>query len=246
MRYQVLQHVSFETCGILADFIRKGGHRLLTTALYDGQVLPALEDFDALIVMGGPMSIHDESEFPWLRAEKELIAAAIRQRKKVLGICLGAQLIAAACGAKVYPNPQKEIGYWPIRWVEKSGEAKGPDQPTAGTFRTPGETSPPTQTFFHWHGETFDLPEGAVLLASTDACTNQAFRLGNHVLGVQFHPEVTPEIIDGMIAHEGWELVDAPFVQTAGEILSRTAALAQPSRPDNPVNPAISFLTNWL
>src|SRR5579872_4106629 len=116
MRYHSLQHVSFETPGLLGDFIRARGDSLSATALYHGHALPVTDDFDVLIIMGGPMSIHDEEDYPWLRAEKELIAAAIREEKKVLGICLGAQLIAAVSGARVYRNPVKEIGFWPVRW----------------------------------------------------------------------------------------------------------------------------------
>jgi GMP synthase-like glutamine amidotransferase len=203
MRFRVLQHVSFETAGWLAERIGKKGHSLQVTALYAGEALPATAEFDVLMVMGGPMSIHDEAEYPWLIAEKRLIAAAIGEGKKVLGICLGAQLIAAVRGAKVYRNPVKEIGFWPVRW--------------AGDRIT---------TVFHWHGETFDLPEGATLLASTEGCVNQAFSLGDKVLAIQFHPEVTGGIIRAMIENEGWELDAAgkePYVQPAGQILARHA-----------------------
>jgi GMP synthase-like glutamine amidotransferase len=208
MRFHALQHVSFETPGLLAGEIRERGFALRTTALYDHEPLPSTAEFDVLIVMGGPMSIHEEAEYTWLRAEKELITAAIREGKKVLGICLGAQLIAAVCGARVYPNPQKEIGFWPVRWVD-------------GGFGPAGAV----ETVFHWHGETFDLPVGAVLLASTGACVNQAFSLGDRVLGVQFHPEVTEEIIRGMVGHEGWELVEGRYIQSAGEIMEGAAGL---------------------
>jgi GMP synthase-like glutamine amidotransferase len=218
MRFHSLQHVSFETAGLLADEIRERGYSLRTTALYDQEPLPLTGDFDVLIVMGGPMSVHDEAEYTWLRAEKELIAAAIREGKKVLGICLGAQLIAAVCGARVYPNPQKEIGFWPVRWV-------GGDLGPAGAVETGAGVLEKTETVFHWHGETFDLPAGAVLLASTEACVNQAFSLGDRVLGVQFHPEVTTEIIEGMVKHEGWELVEGRYIQSAGEIMKGAEGL---------------------
>jgi len=210
MRYHALQHVSFETPGLLAEEIKRRGHPLRTTALYDRELLPDLAEFDVLIVMGGPMSIHDEAEFAWLVAEKELIRAAITEGKKVLGICLGAQLIAAVCGAPVYQNPVKEIGFWPVRWTDP-------------TFVETSGGSGDEQVFFHWHGETFDLPDGATLLASTEACVNQAFSLGDRVLGIQFHPEVTGDIIRGMLKHEGWELAEAgsaPYVQSADKILS--------------------------
>lgn len=231
MRFHVLQHVSFETPGLLADEIRRRGHVLQTTALYNDGQLPFPVEFDVLIVMGGPMSIHDEAEYPWLVAEKELIGAAIREGKRVLGICLGAQLIAAVCGARVYRNPVKEIGFWPVRWVDGAEEI-----------------------VFHWHGETFDLPEGAELLASTEACVNQAFSLGDRVLGIQFHPEVTGDIIRGMVKHEGWELAeagaaaeagapaDAPFVQGAERILAGTREMEKAGEKDR----RIGWLFDWL
>jgi GMP synthase-like glutamine amidotransferase len=226
MRFHCLQHVSFETPGLLAAHIRERGHSLHTTALFLDEPLPSTAEFDALIIMGGPMSVHDEAVYPWLRKEKELIAAAIREKKRVLGICLGAQLIALVSGARVYPNPQKEIGFWPLRWTAAANTL---------VFQRPTDT-----LVFHWHGETFDLPAGAVLLASSEACVNQAFALGDHVLGMQFHPEVTPEIIRAMIDHEGEELVDAPYIQPAADMLAKAANL--PEAADS----AVSFLTYWL
>jgi GMP synthase-like glutamine amidotransferase len=212
MRFYCLQHIAFESPGLLLEEIRKRGHSLRTIALYNEEPLPATADFDGLIVMGGPMSIHDEAEFTWLRAEKELIGEAIREGKKVLGICLGAQLVAAVRGARVYPNPRKEIGFWPVRWVDPAFDGA-----------SPGEGC--EEVVFHWHGETFDLPVGAALLASTEACVNQAFSLGNNVLGIQFHPEVTAEIILEMVRHEGWELVEGPFIQSVEEILEGAARI---------------------
>lgn len=225
MRFHSFQHVSFETPGLLAEEIRKRGFTLQTTALYNDEPLPSMGDFDVLIVMGGPMSIHDEAEYPWLRPEKELIGAAIREGKKVLGICLGAQLIAAVCGARVYPNSQKEIGFWPVKWA---------DPAFAGSSAGEGCE----EMVFHWHGETFDLPAGAVLLASTEVCVNQAFSLGDRVLGVQFHPEVTAEIIWGMVEHEGWELVEGQYIQTAREIMAGVAKLEG--------GRAMEWLRGWL
>jgi GMP synthase-like glutamine amidotransferase len=203
-----------------------------TTALYKKEPLPSTADLDVLIVMGGPMSIHDEMEYPWLLPEKELIGAAIREGKKVLGICLGAQLIAAVCGARVYPNSQKEIGFWPVRWVN-------PAFTVTGRKRSSTVSEGFEEMVFHWHGETFDLPVGAVLLASTEVCVNQAFSLGDRVLGIQFHPEVTAEIIRGMVAQEGWELVEGQHIQSAREILEGAEAAVGGGR-------AMEWLREWL
>ncbi|HEY4060309.1 MAG TPA: type 1 glutamine amidotransferase [Puia sp.] len=209
MRFHCLQHVPFETAGILGDRILEKGHSLTYTPFYRGNVLPPATAFDGLVIMGGTMSVHDEAEFPWLRAEKELIATAIRQKKKVLGICMGAQLIAEVSGGRVYSSPHKEIGFAPVRWTAAAGQ------------RFPGLKAADARPVFHWHGETFDLPPGAVLLASTPACKNQAFLLGDHVLAVQFHPEVTAGIVRDMVFHEGHELITAPYIQSAGEMFSQ-------------------------
>jgi GMP synthase-like glutamine amidotransferase len=237
MNFYCLQHVPFETPGILAGHLQERGHSLQSIHLYRGDPLPSAKDLDGLVIMGGPMSIHDEDEFPWLREEKQLIAAAIRENKKVLGICLGAQLIAAVSGGRVYPNPCKEIGFWPVQWseaavrwteaaIQRTAPAHQRRSPTDERSATAGKKLPGLRDLgslplLHWHGETFDLPPEAELLSSTGPCVNQAFLLGRHTLGLQFHPEVTPGIIRDMVAHEGHELVPAPYIQSAAAILQQ-------------------------
>jgi len=145
------------------------------------QPVPDLADIAGLIVMGGPMSANDDHA--WLRQEMDAIRQAVHRGIPVLGICLGAQLVAKALGARVYRNPEKEIGWFPLDWT--------PAAQTDGLFA--GFAG--SDTVFQWHGETFDLPAGALHLAYSGACRNQAFRAGENVYGLQFHLEVTPEMI---------------------------------------------------
>jgi GMP synthase (glutamine-hydrolysing) len=171
-------------------------------------VPPKLDDIDWLIIMGGPMGAYEENLYPWLAAEKRFIGQAIKQGIKVLGICLGAQLIAAAIGAKVYPNAHKEIGWFPIN-LTKDGK-------TSKLFRgLPAEI-----IAYHWHGDTFDLPFGAKHLAESTACKNQAFSYKNHVLALQFHLDVRKDNIEEWVQSGAEELIEAPYIQTAGEMLS--------------------------
>jgi GMP synthase-like glutamine amidotransferase len=207
MRVHYLQHVPFEGLGSIGPWLHARGAIVRATKLYDGETPPAPRDFDWLIVMGGPMSIHDEHAYPWLAAEKRCIADAIAASKTVLGICLGAQLIANALGQRVFANHEAEIGWFPVR---------PPEQPAGGHFAT--AFSQPIEVF-HWHGQTFDLPAGAVHLAQSDACRNQAFCVGDRVLARQFHLQTPPESAKALAEHCGDELVAAPFVQTAAEIL---------------------------
>lgn len=207
MRAHYLQHVSFEGLGSIEKWLEKAGYAITATRLFDGESLPAVEDIDLLIIMGGPMSVNDEADYPWLVAEKAFIRAVMAADKPVLGICLGAQLIASSLGAKVYPNAQKEIGWLPIH-------AQNGDRPDVFQF-------PPVVGVFHWHGETFDLPEGAVLTASSAACINQAFQLGNKVIGLQFHLETTPASAQALVDHSADELaVGGPYVQSAEQMLN--------------------------
>jgi GMP synthase-like glutamine amidotransferase len=207
MRFHCLQHVVFEKPGIIETWIREKGYPLSYTHFFADQALPSLQDKDAILILGGPMSVHDELAFPWLKKEKEWIGQAIRQNKKIMGICLGAQLIAEVLGAKVYINPEKEIGFLP---VFLSKEAKNSDLLPS---------LPAYSRLFHWHGETFELPRDAILLASSEACACQAYRLANQILCFQFHPELNGEIIRDMIIYEGQELVSAAYVHTREKIM---------------------------
>jgi GMP synthase-like glutamine amidotransferase len=156
--------------------------------------------------MGGPMSVNDEDDFPWLVSEKQFIREAINAGKPVLGICLGAQLIASAAGARVYRNSVKEIGWFPIYGTSSEDGA-------IFSFL-------PSVKVFHWHGETFDLPSGATRLAKSDGCENQAFQIGKSVIGLQFHLETTPKAAREIVSHCRDELVPSRYIQTKEEILS--------------------------
>lgn len=206
MRAHYLQHVPFEGLGSIESWLKKAGYEITSTKLFDGPAFPDLRKIDFLVVMGGPMSVNDEDKFPWLLAEKQFIWDTIAKNKPVLGICLGAQLIANVLGARVYPNKTKEIGWFPIYGIETNNKS---------IFEFPASIK-----VFHWHGETFDLPVGAVRLAKSDACENQAFQVGKSVIGLQFHLETTPEAARELVANCGDELVKAPCIQTNQEIMS--------------------------
>lgn len=209
MRAHVLQHVPFEGLGSIEAWLAGRGARVSWTRFYDAAALPPLEDIELIVALGGPMSVNDEAQLPWLRAEKQFLAQAVRAGKAVLGICLGAQLIASALGAAVRPGAEKEIGWFPIQ-----AEPTGPE---AFAF-------PPEVEVFHWHGETFELPPGAVHLARSAACPHQAFQLGARVIGLQFHLETTPASADAIIRHCTDELVPQRFVQDEPTLRARPAA----------------------
>ncbi len=205
MRAHYLQHVPFEGLGSIEPWLRAAGYEITSTRLFESADLPDVSEVDFIIAMGGPMSVNDEREFPWLADEKRFIARCIAAGKPVLGVCLGAQLIASALGAKVYRNAEREIGWLPIEAAAGVGDA----------FRFP-----PSVDVFHWHGETFDLPDGAVRLASSAGCRNQAFQVGRAAIGLQFHLETTPESARQIVDHCGDELVDARYVQSEQQILA--------------------------
>jgi GMP synthase (glutamine-hydrolysing) len=208
MRFHCLQHVEFEGPGLVETWIKLQGYSLSFTRFYADDPLPGVNEFDALVIMGGYMSVHDELQFPWMTAEKSLIREAIRQNKKILGICLGAQLVAEALGAAVLPNPHKEIGILPVHFT--------PEARKLDLFKDfPGEL-----ILFHWHGETFELPPGAVRVAFSEACRNQGFVAGNHILALQFHMEVTEKMVREMLAGGSDELIEARYIHSHTKILS--------------------------
>jgi GMP synthase-like glutamine amidotransferase len=177
------QHSPLEGIGSIAGALERYNIACLGLNLYESAgAAPDLADAAGLILMGGPMSVNDD--LPWLGDEMRAIRDAIHRGKPVLGICLGAQLIAKALGARVYRIPVKEIGWAPVYWTEQAAA-----DPLFRGFSHP-------ETLFHWHGETFDLPDGAERLAYSEACANQAFRVAGNVYGLQFHAEVTPAIIE--------------------------------------------------
>ena len=181
-RVLAFRHVPFEGLGLIENGLRAHGIGFDYADLYlPGSALPDLGDYQGLIFMGGPMSVNDN--LPYLILEQEIIRQAFQLRMPVLGVCLGSQLIAKALGGQVRRNPVKEIGWFDIELTEAG--RRDPVLSPAGD----------RETVFHWHSETFELPPGAVLLASSERCLNQAFRLESYVYGLQFHLEVTQEMI---------------------------------------------------
>lgn len=177
----VLQHIACEPPGVYEDVLRERGAVLHRVELDEGDPLPDWHELDAIVAMGGPMSAMDDSELPWLTAEKRLIGEAVRAGVPYWGVCLGVQLLAAALGAPVYAGPDPEVGLLPVRLT-----GEGHDDPVFGDL-------PAELVTLQWHGDTFDLPPGAVRLARSPAYENQAFRVGR-AYGVQFHLEVSAEM----------------------------------------------------
>ncbi len=193
-----IKHIGFEGPGAIAQWAQQNGHELDIAPLYHDHHLPSPEGYDAILIMGGPMNVYEEDKYPWLAKEKSYIRGAIASGKHVLGVCLGAQLIAVSMGAKITANENKEIGWFPINRTE--------DCPT--TF-----SMPKTLKVFHWHGDTFEIPQGAHRIASSDACFNQGFVHHSKVLALQCHLEMTPESLTLLATSCSNELVHAPYIQ---------------------------------
>jgi len=207
MNIHAFIHASFEKPGYIENWANEKGHTLILTKFYEPFQLPELEDIDWLIIMGGPMGVYEEDKFPWLKAEKNFIKKAIENNKVILGICLGAQLIAEVLGAKVFPNKYKEIGWFNVKASE---EAKN-----NALF----DFFPEESVVFHWHGDTFELPQGAVHIAETEVCKNQAFVYNERIIGLQFHIEMTENLLNGMLEGGLGELMNGKYIQTEDEIL---------------------------
>jgi GMP synthase-like glutamine amidotransferase len=207
-RLQCIQHVPFEGLGRIETFARVNGFSVSTTRIYENDPFPGPESFDWLVVMGGPMSVYEENAFPWITEEKKCIDRAIAAHKKVIGICLGAQLIASVLGARVYPNHHKEIGWFPV-----SVKPRARDQKILRDI-------PDRFLAFHWHGDRFDIPWGAVHFAGSEACENQGFFVGDHVLGLQFHCESTRKSVELLVEQCANDIGMGQWTQGPSTILS--------------------------
>jgi GMP synthase-like glutamine amidotransferase len=184
MRVLVLQHIACEPPGVFEDVLRERGAELVRVELDEGERPPPLASVDAVVAMGGPMSVNDERDHPWLGEEKRLIAEAVRGGVPFFGACLGVQLLASSLGASVYAGHTPEVGVLPVYATEATAT-----DPVFSRLHWPRLT-------LQWHGDTFELPNGATLLATSPAYSQQAFRVGDVAYGVQFHLEVTDEMAD--------------------------------------------------
>ena len=180
----VIQHVSHERLGTFEPVFTQAGVAIRSLSVGESTaVWPRIDEIAGVVSMGGPQSVYEPATYPWIKQELAFLSQAVAAWRPILGVCLGAQMLAAALGAKVTKNPQKEIGWYPL--MRESGAAGDP------MFELFGQT----ETVFQWHGDTFTLPNGAVRLASSPLCQEQAFRYGDNVYGLQFHVEVTEAII---------------------------------------------------
>ncbi|OPX57011.1 GMP synthase-Glutamine amidotransferase [Oceanospirillum multiglobuliferum] len=203
MRIHVLQHVAYEGLGSIARWAEKKGYPLSYTRFFEDDGLPDHESYDLLLILGGPMSANDDYNVSWLQTEKSFISEAIEQGKMVMGICLGAQLIARVLGARVYRNTHREIGWFPITTTPNAMVLGLPQQFQA----------------FHWHGDTYDLPDGAIAIGKSEGCANQGFIYQDRVIGLQFHLETTPSAAKELVDACAHEIDDGPHTQPAEAML---------------------------
>jgi GMP synthase-like glutamine amidotransferase len=216
LRLHGIRHVAFETEAGIADWAAERGHALAHTDVFAGQPLPDLAGFDWLVVMGGPMNVDEGDRHPWLAGEKRLIRAAAEAGKLVLGVCLGAQLISAALGGAVTRGRHREIGWHAV--------TAGPDAAKSRVFRD----LPPEYEAFHWHGDTFSIPPGALWTAQSEACAHQAFTAcGDRVVALQYHLETSAASLAAIAANCADELAPGQtYVQSAARMLERPERLA--------------------
>lgn len=208
----IFQHAANEGPGKLLSLLERRGLEFQTIFWPDPDV-PAqrAEDFSGCIILGGAMNIYQHRDHPWLVQEKALLSDFLAAELPVLGICLGAQLIADALGGKVFQNPSEEIGWWPVQFSDAAGELF-PSLPVSATV-------------LHWHGDTFCLPDGARRLATSAACENQAFVFGHRIVGLQFHPEVDMPLARDFCCTDGeFHWPDGEWVQSKNQLLDATPA----------------------
>ncbi|MNI25274.1 GMP synthase [glutamine-hydrolyzing] [compost metagenome] len=206
MNILILKHFGLGNDDVVHQWALERGYEAWIREPATGLSKKEFDEADAIVIMGGPMSVYEEEAYPWLIQEKEYILEAIRQEKNVLGICFGAQLLAEILGGRVYRHAHKEIGW---HRITRTGEEHPWLQELPEDFYS-----------FQWHGDTFELPPGAQWLAQSEGCRNQAFAYNDRTVGLQFHLETTPDSIELMLHHWKDALRDAPYIQTAGQIVT--------------------------
>lgn len=213
LKVHYFQHIAGEGFGSCLSYLKAGYAEITATEFFalpveqplELEALPEINDVDLLIIMGGTMSVNDEANFPWLKVEKRWIRRYLAQGKPAIGLCLGGQLIASALGAAVSRNRHQELGWTSVTKVGNVPE---------GTFELPEVFS-----VMQWHSETFELPKGAVHLAENSVCRNQMYQLGSNVLGFQFHPEMTPGVLQMFLENdEELAVFDGIYVQNEKEL----------------------------
>lgn len=215
MKIHTILHAPHEDIGNIKSWAQKNECQISKTHIFNGEKFPEdLSEIDFLLIMGGPMGVYDDNEFPWLIHEKKFIEKAINSPiKKILGICLGAQLLANVLGADVRKNRVKEIGWFPVN-LTMEGKEHHAFKDFPGSFNV-----------IHWHGDTFDIPEGAKHLAFSAFCENQAFSYGK-TMGLQFHPEVNPDLLSGFLEDPGMELIYSPSVEAPEKMMKNPERFA--------------------
>lgn len=213
METYIFQHVEYEGPGILVPLLEARGHNLHIVKLFAGDPIPHEDDIGFAIMLGGPMSVLDEANYPYFVREKELCKDMVQLGKPLLGICLGAQMIASAFRAAILKAPEKEIGWHPVQWNDCS------------KFHSLGNT---VFNAFHWHGEMFKIPKEATKLARSEGCENQAFKLGS-AIALQFHLEVNQDSIESMLKNckNDYANVAGTFIQNENEIRNLSAQYLQ-------------------
>lgn len=247
LRVHYFQHVSFEDPAYILDWLHERGHGVTASRQFEEPWAPDTDQFDMLIAMGGPMSVNDTDTYEWIEPEVETLRQAVDAGKPVLGVCLGAQLLARALGSEVFPSDHKEIGWFPVtvrperRGRELPGESRYVGSSATNTVEpvttyVPATATelfdafPPQLITLHWHGETFTLPENARLVAQSTACKNQLFVYNESAIGVQFHLESSMESVQRLVDNVGDEITEGPYMMPAAQILARADLIAQNNR----------------